>query len=116
MLTDNLDGFLLSQDDITICRNTEGKKISLGEGGFGVVYKGMMNGVDEVAVKVVKVGGWELHCSSDGSLSVSIECVAALMWFYAGHMVLQSGWCSMQHVHLLLLGHHDSSSCNSMNI
>ena len=35
-------------------RNAEGKKCRLGEGGFGVVYKAVMNGVDEVAVKLVK--------------------------------------------------------------
>ena len=35
-------------------RNAEGKKCRLGEGGFGVVYKAIMNGVDEVAVKLVK--------------------------------------------------------------
>ena len=30
----------------------------MGEGGFGVVYKAVMNGVDEVAVKLVKVSVW----------------------------------------------------------
>lgn len=44
----------LHRDDIRICRNTEGRKCRLGEGGFGVVYKALMNGVDEVAVKLVK--------------------------------------------------------------
>lgn len=38
-----------------ICRTPEGRKCRLGEGGFGVVYKAVMNGVDEVAVKLVKV-------------------------------------------------------------
>ena len=42
------------RDDIRICRNPEGRKCRLGEGGFGVVYKALMNGVDEVAVKLVK--------------------------------------------------------------
>jgi serine/threonine protein kinase len=37
------------------CRTAEGRKCRLGEGGFGVVYKAVMNGVDEVAVKLVKV-------------------------------------------------------------
>lgn len=36
-------------------RTPEGRKCRLGEGGFGVVYKAVMNGVDEVAVKLVKV-------------------------------------------------------------
>lgn len=52
------------------CRTAEGRKCRLGEGGFGVVYKAVMNGVDEVAVKLVKVspsqhkhniGWWHTH-------------------------------------------------------
>ena len=50
-----LQGLILSMDDIKICRNSEGKKYRLGEGGFGVVYKALMNNVDEVALKAVKV-------------------------------------------------------------
>eukprot|EP01025_Chloroclados_australasicus_P028487 TRINITY_DN2821_c1_g1_i7.p1 TRINITY_DN2821_c1_g1~~TRINITY_DN2821_c1_g1_i7.p1 ORF type:complete len:1255 (+),score=138.74 TRINITY_DN2821_c1_g1_i7:174-3938(+) len=46
--------WLLSYRDIEICRNKSGKRQRLGEGGFGVVYKAVMNRVDEVAVKVVK--------------------------------------------------------------
>lgn len=42
------------REDISICRTSENKKCRLGEGGFGVVYKALMNGVDEVAVKLVK--------------------------------------------------------------
>jgi hypothetical protein len=41
--------------DIKICRTPEGKKCRLGEGGFGVVYKAVIHGVDEVAVKLAKV-------------------------------------------------------------
>ena len=44
----------MGRDDIRICRTAEGKKCRLGEGGFGIVYKALMNGVDEVAVKLVK--------------------------------------------------------------
>lgn len=42
------------REDISICRTSENKKCRLGEGGFGVVYKALMNGVDEVAIKLVK--------------------------------------------------------------
>ncbi|KAK9807719.1 hypothetical protein WJX72_007116 [[Myrmecia] bisecta] len=48
------NGWFISRSDIRICRNAEGRKCRLGEGGFGVVYKALMNGVDEVAVKLVK--------------------------------------------------------------
>ena len=41
------------RDDIRICRNPEGRKCRGGVGGFGVVYKALMNS-DEVAVKLVK--------------------------------------------------------------
>ena len=41
-------------DDVRFCRTNDGKKCRLGEGGFGMVYKAIMNDVDEVAVKVVK--------------------------------------------------------------
>lgn len=45
---------MFCREDISICRTSENKKCRLGEGGFGVVYKALMNGVDEVAVKLVK--------------------------------------------------------------
>jgi hypothetical protein len=57
-------GLLLKVSDIAICRTPDGRKCRLGEGGFGVVYKAMMNNVDEVAVKLAKVrggGGWGLQ-------------------------------------------------------
>ena len=50
-----MNGLLVTADDIEICRTPKGKKCRLGEGGFGVVYKALMNGVDEVAIKLVKV-------------------------------------------------------------
>ncbi|KAK9786899.1 hypothetical protein WJX73_000622 [Symbiochloris irregularis] len=52
--SDETQSWFISKDDISICRTPEGKKCRLGEGGFGIVYKALMNGVDEVAVKLVK--------------------------------------------------------------
>ena len=45
----------LQPGDVHVCRRQDGSLWSLGKGGFGVVYKGIMGGVDEVAVKVVHV-------------------------------------------------------------
>ncbi|KAL4420423.1 hypothetical protein ABPG75_010079, partial [Micractinium tetrahymenae] len=47
-------GLLLTRSDIAICKDPKGRDWRLGEGGFGVVFKGLMNGVDEVAVKRIK--------------------------------------------------------------
>lgn len=52
--TEQMNGLLVTADDIEICRTPKGRKCRLGEGGFGVVYKALMNGVDEVAIKLVK--------------------------------------------------------------
>ena len=52
--SEEVHGWFISWEDIRICRNAEGYKCRLGEGGFGIVYKAHMNGVDEVAVKLVK--------------------------------------------------------------
>ncbi len=59
----DLSGLMLRPSDIAICRNGEGKKCRLGEGGFGVVYKAVMNGVDEVAVKLVKASCCAGYCT-----------------------------------------------------
>ena len=45
----------LEAEDVHICRKGDGSLWSLGKGGFGVVYKGLMGGVDEVAVKVLQM-------------------------------------------------------------
>jgi protein-L-isoaspartate O-methyltransferase len=55
---EEMSGLLVSAGDVEICRTPKGRKCRLGEGGFGVVYKALMNGVDEVAVKLVKVRSW----------------------------------------------------------
>ena len=44
----------LTLDDVRFCRTSDHKKCRLGEGEFGVVYKAIMNDVDEVAMKVMK--------------------------------------------------------------
>lgn len=50
-----LGDFLLPRDSIVVGRR------QLGEGGFGCVWQGTLHGVDQVAIKVAKVGcmcGW----------------------------------------------------------
>ena len=51
------NGLLLDPAEISISRGPDGRKLALGEGGFGSVYKGevLPEGL-EVAIKVVKVG------------------------------------------------------------
>eukprot|EP00775_Hariotina_reticulata_P009273 gene9273-9438_t len=50
----NAGNMLDSSLDIVGRGGCPGRKCRLGEGGFGVVYKAVMHGVDEVAVKLVK--------------------------------------------------------------
>ena len=45
----------LNPGDVQVCRHENGSLWSIGKGGFGVVYKAIMGGVDEVAVKVVHI-------------------------------------------------------------
>jgi len=46
--------FELSARDVMLCLSPNGRRQCLGEGGFGAVYKALMNNVDEVAVKMVR--------------------------------------------------------------
>ena len=43
--------------DIEICKRGDGCLWRLGQGGFGEVFKGLKDGVDEVAVKVIRLSG-----------------------------------------------------------
>lgn len=45
----------LQPEDVQICQRLDGTKWYLGRGGFGEVLKGVINGVDEVAVKLIKI-------------------------------------------------------------
>ncbi len=69
-----MNGLLMTRDDIEVCRTPEGKKWRLGEGGFGVVYKALMNGVDEVAVKLVKARVHVCEPAPTASVFVSMRC------------------------------------------
>ncbi|XP_065844591.1 tyrosine-protein kinase SRK3-like [Oscarella lobularis] len=46
----------LDPSTIVISRRANGFEWKLGQGGFGVVYRAVMNGIDPVAVKCLKVG------------------------------------------------------------
>lgn len=45
----------LQPEDVQICQRPDGSKWYLGRGGFGEVLKGLIDGVDEVAVKLIKM-------------------------------------------------------------
>ena len=42
------------RSDLAIARTESGRKMRIGEGSTGVVYKALMHGCDEVAVKIVR--------------------------------------------------------------
>jgi protein-L-isoaspartate O-methyltransferase len=77
---EEMSGLLVSASDVTVCRTPKGRKCRLGEGGFGVVYKALMNGVDEVAVKLVKVSCLSLpcHCRLDNVELLGSFCVESV--------------------------------------
>jgi len=54
-LTAPMYGWELQPGDVQICQRPDGSKWYLGRGGFGEVLKGLINGVDEVAVKLIKI-------------------------------------------------------------
>lgn len=45
----------LQPSDVQICQRPDGSKWYLGRGGFGEVLKGLIDGVDEVAIKLIKM-------------------------------------------------------------
>ena len=45
----------LLPSDVQICLRPNGSKWLLGKGGFGEVFKGVKDGVDEVAVKIIRI-------------------------------------------------------------
>ena len=47
----------LSPADVQICTRPDGSQWKLGKGGFGEVFKAVKDGVDEVAVKVIRLHG-----------------------------------------------------------
>lgn len=45
----------LRSSEVALCKRPDGSFFSLGKGGFGEVFKGLRDGVDEVAVKIIRI-------------------------------------------------------------
>ena len=64
----------LLPSDVQICLRPDGSKYYLGKGGFGEVFKGIKDGVDEVAVKVIKLQ----HTTSISQFKSEIDMISRL--------------------------------------
>ena len=64
----------LLPSDVQICLRPDGSKWYLGKGGFGEVFKGLKDGVDEVAVKVIKLQ----HTTSINEFKSEIDMISRL--------------------------------------
>ena len=84
------------RDEIKIARSPQGKKMRIGEGGSGTVYKALMHGCDEVAVKVVRTAHpapeeavafqkevWTLFCNAPSPNPSSSPAVSILPVCYS---------------------------------
>ena len=65
----------LLPSDVQICQHSNGTNWHLGKGGFGEVFKGIKDGVDEVAIKVIKL---ENHASSIEQFKQEIDLISKL--------------------------------------
>lgn len=45
----------LHPSEVTLCKRPDGSLFSLGKGGFGEVFKGLRDGADEIAVKIIRI-------------------------------------------------------------
>ena len=59
---------LISSDDLELARDADGRPVVLGAGSFGQVFKAVLHGLDEVAIKTFSFGPL---ASSSGGTSAS---------------------------------------------
>lgn len=45
----------LEPSDVSLCKRPDGSLWRLGKGGFGEVFKGLRDGIDEVAIKIIRL-------------------------------------------------------------
>ncbi len=65
----------LLPSDVQICVCPDGTKWCLGKGGFGEVFKGIKDGIDEVAIKVIKI---QNHTTSIEQFKREIDLISKL--------------------------------------
>ena len=76
----------LAQTDVQICLRPDGTRWRLGKGGFGEVFKGLKDGVDEVAVKVI-------HLQSQENISLFKSEIDLISKLRHRHIVQFYGAC-----------------------
>lgn len=67
----------LQPEDVQICKKMDGELWLLGKGGCGQVYRGLKDGVDDVAVKVIRLQGCEPH-SAVSQFKLEIDTISRL--------------------------------------
>ncbi|XP_024522976.1 proline-rich receptor-like protein kinase PERK8 isoform X2 [Selaginella moellendorffii] len=89
------NGSFFSYEDLAQATNGFSRANMLGEGGFGCVYKGILPGGQEVAVKQLKVGGGQ----GEREFQAEVEIITRI---HHRHLVTLVGYCISETQRLLV--------------